>query len=112
MFCGLSCAFRNAVSARRRSRVRRGAFFVSLAPSPPAPRRAGEYRAALLHASLLIHANRDLDADSILLFARASLFLACQMVVFYTVYNACLLAWSYWLYGKTMTTSLQVIILG
>ncbi|CAM9336725.1 unnamed protein product, partial [Ectocarpus sp. 13 AM-2016] len=30
-----------------------------------------------------------------------------QMVVFYTVYNACLLAWSYWLYGKTMTTSLQ-----
>ncbi|CAN0297704.1 unnamed protein product, partial [Ectocarpus fasciculatus] len=31
-----------------------------------------------------------------------------QMVVFYTVYNACLLAWSYWLYGKTMTTSLQV----
>lgn len=32
----------------------------------------------------------------------------CQMVVFYTVYNACLLAWSYWLYGKTMTTSLQV----
>lgn len=33
---------------------------------------------------------------------------AFQMVVFYTVYNACLLAWSYWLYGKTMATSLQV----
>lgn len=29
------------------------------------------------------------------------------MVVFYTVYNACLLAWSFWLYGKTMSTSLQ-----
>ena len=33
--------------------------------------------------------------------------LFCQMVVFYTVYNACLLAWSFWLYGKTMSTSLQ-----
>eukprot|EP00752_Nemacystus_decipiens_P010525 g9373.t1 len=35
-----------------------------------------------------------------------------QMVVFYTVYNACLLAWSYWLYGKTMATSLQVWLYG
>lgn len=30
------------------------------------------------------------------------------MVVFYAVYNACLMAWSYWLYGKTMANSLQV----
>ncbi|CAM9907099.1 unnamed protein product [Laminaria digitata] len=30
-----------------------------------------------------------------------------QMVVFYTVYNACLSAWSFWLYGNPMSTSLQ-----
>ncbi|CAM9189322.1 unnamed protein product [Choristocarpus tenellus] len=31
-----------------------------------------------------------------------------QVVVYYSVYNACLLAWSVWLYDKSMTNTLQV----
>lgn len=31
-----------------------------------------------------------------------------QMLVLYSVYNASLLAWSMWLYGKPMTNALQV----
>ncbi|CAN0403235.1 unnamed protein product, partial [Discosporangium mesarthrocarpum] len=31
-----------------------------------------------------------------------------QVIVYYSVYNACLQAWSVWLYDKSMTTTLQV----